>query len=141
MVGNDLLNQLREERRRLMPSSEEVVRESLRRIGQDLSDPDFVRANFNALLRELFRRTLEVLEEYEEWVDLQLIERALGGWSVQDYARAVPSVTRVFLERFAIEKAKGWKGFRTASTAPAKPCANPLQSPDQEGAGGPCLAR
>jgi hypothetical protein len=111
MVGNDLLNQLREERRRLMPSSEEVVREALRRIGQDLSDPDFVRANFNALLRELFRRTLEVLEEYEEWVDLQLIERALGG----DLSRITPEQYRLlrgyFLSVSQSRKQRGGKDF------------------------------
>jgi len=59
-----------------MPSSQEIVQEALRRLSHDLSHPDFVRKHFNALLRQTFEKTLEVLEEYEEEVDRKVLKEA-----------------------------------------------------------------
>lgn len=59
-----------------MPTSQQIIQETLRRLRHDLSDPAFVRRHFNSLLRQVFDKTLDVLEEYEEKVDLGVLQEA-----------------------------------------------------------------
>lgn len=63
-----------------MPTSRAVVEETLRRLGHNLSDKNYVRQNFNRLLGELFEKTLDVLEEHEERVDIQILQA--GGFAI-----------------------------------------------------------
>jgi hypothetical protein len=70
------LDELRSKRRQRMPSSRDVVQETLDRLQRDLSSPDYVRKNFNALLQQLFTDTLKVLEDYEQRVDIELLREA-----------------------------------------------------------------
>jgi len=62
------------------PSSRAVVEETLHRLGHNLSNENYVRQNFNRLLGELFEKTLDVLEEHEERVDIQTLQA--GGFAI-----------------------------------------------------------
>lgn len=70
------IDYLRTRRRNLMPSSQEVIEETLKRLSHDLSDQAFVRKHFNSLLHEMFEKTLDVLEECEEKVDVGVLKEA-----------------------------------------------------------------
>ena len=107
------LQQLRVQRQRLMPPSRQIVEEALVELERthNIADQNYVRANFNQLLRELFVKTLEVLERYEERVDIQLLQQVLGGLSCKAYAPAVSLAARLLFERVAIPQAEGWEGF------------------------------
>lgn len=71
----DILAILRKRRAELMPSSQDVVNETCRRLGYFAGSvkPDDVRHNFNNMLRQLFEHTLVVLEEHERDVDADQI--------------------------------------------------------------------
>ncbi len=107
------LQQLRVQRQRLMPPSLQIVEEALVEVGRahNLADQDYVRANFNLLLRELFVKTLEVQERYEEQVDIQLLQQVLGGCR----ARLTPQQYRLlrdyFLSVSQSRKQRGGKDF------------------------------
>ncbi len=81
------LQELREKRRKSMPSSKQVVEEALSKLGQNLSNQRFVRSNFDQLLRKLFEKTLHVLEEHEQRVDIQILKEILNPKKAEDDSR------------------------------------------------------
>ena len=64
----DFANDLRRIRRQNIPTSERIVAEAFAGLGytREALSPDEVRERFDALLRAVWRKTLEVLERYEE---------------------------------------------------------------------------
>ncbi len=92
------LQQLRVQRQRLMPPSLQIVEEALVEVGRahNLADQDYVRANFNLLLRELFVKTLEVQERYEEQVDIQLLQQVLGDCRVGLHPSSITYCATIF---------------------------------------------
>lgn len=68
LESRGLLRQaLRNARRQAMPSSESIVKQTFQELGytDENLTPDQVRRDFNHLLREVFEKTLVVLERYE----------------------------------------------------------------------------
>jgi hypothetical protein len=61
-------NDLRRIRRQYIPTSERIVAEAFRELDytREVLSPDEVRAQFDSLLHGVWRKTLEVLERYEE---------------------------------------------------------------------------
>jgi hypothetical protein len=59
---------IRQVRREMIPSSREIVSQTLHELGytDQLVDSEHVRQNFNGYLRGIFEHALEVLERYEE---------------------------------------------------------------------------
>lgn len=90
--SRDLLRQaIRNARRQAMPSSESIVKQTFQELGytgENLTS-DQVRRDFNRLLREVFEKTLVVLERYEEPVYAESAIAALIGLRNDDvrYAR------------------------------------------------------
>lgn len=78
MNSQDPLRVLRELRKREMPTSEEVVRQTLERLGYPTGlGAAEARSNFNGILRQVFEHTLIVLEEHEKRVDADRLLPAL----------------------------------------------------------------
>jgi len=107
------LQQLRVQRQRLMPPSRQIVEEALVELERthNIADQNYVRANFNQLLRELFVKTLEVLERYEERVDIQLLQQVLGGCRVRLTPRQYRLLRDYFLSVSQSRKQRGGKDF------------------------------
>lgn len=101
------IDDLRKLRRRRMPSSRQVVEETIRRLHFDRTDPEFVRRHFNQLLREVFERTLDVLEEYEEQVDIAVLKQAGFKLTPQRYRL----LREYFLSVSQSRKQRGGKDF------------------------------
>lgn len=67
--SRDLLRQaIRNIRQQAMPRSEEIVKQTFQELGYTAENltPDQVRRDFNRLLKEVFDKTLVVLERYEQ---------------------------------------------------------------------------
>src|SRR5512138_2246947 len=64
----DFANDFRRIRRQNIPTSERIVAEAFDDLGYTRStlSPDEVRERFDSLLQSVWRKTLEVLERYEE---------------------------------------------------------------------------
>jgi hypothetical protein len=101
------IDKLRQLRRSKIPSSRQIVEETLNRLNYNLEDPRFVRKHFNKLLREVFQRTLHVLEEYEEEVDREVLKRAGFQINSQQYKL----LREYFLSVSQSRKQRGGKDF------------------------------
>ena len=90
-----------------MPSSRQIVEETLNRLNYNLEDPRFVRKHFDKLLREVFQRTLHVLEEHEEEVDREVLKQAGFQINSQQYKL----LREYFLSVSQSRKQRGGKDF------------------------------
>ena len=109
------LQKLPEKRRKSMPSSKQVVEEALSKLGQNLSNQRFVRSNFDRLLRKLFEKTLHVLEEHEQRVDIQILQEIFNPQKGRGRLQIKPDLYRLlrdyFLSVSQSRKQRGGKDF------------------------------
>lgn len=78
--NDDIYQMLRDIRRQRLPPSQTIVHEAARELGLTKAgvSPEEILKNFNNRLRELFGRTLVVLERYEEQVYSRAVMPALA---------------------------------------------------------------
>lgn len=131
MASNDPIYQLvRRIRDQRMPSSQEIVAEAAKELGlvQETLNPQTVLNSFNDNLHQLFVRTLDVLERYEEDVyshavmpELVTMRRGIlqgvtGADNSELVSRALqalyPDLWKVFLSRSQSRKQRGGQDFQ-----------------------------
>jgi hypothetical protein len=130
-ISNDeIYRLLRDIRRERLPASQTIVLEAARELGlaQENVSPSQILGNFNNNLRQLFDRTLLVLERYEERVysdavmpaiadrRRQTIQSLQAGNNVDLVSQALqslyPDLWRVFLSRSQSRKQRGGLDFQ-----------------------------
>ncbi|MDI6872649.1 MAG: type II restriction endonuclease [Bacillota bacterium] len=123
-MPNDTLEEfkraIRRARKAHIPPPERVVDEAFHELsyGPDKLAPDYVRENFNTLLRDVFVKTLEVLERYEEPAYAEAAFQKLVSLRRQDIRSALSDSsalrTVTGLESAISSLLKGWYPYLRA---------------------------